>query len=227
MYCYSFNTACDKNGYILGNYVSSGNVHDSKNFEHIFSDVINKFPMIESVAADAGYRAPHIAMLMFENQVRPVLPYKRPMTKDGYFKKHEYVYDEYNDIYICPKGEELNYRTTNREGRKEYKSNPEICKCCENRHSCTQSSNHQKVIHRHIWAKYLEEADHLRHTSYNKLIYGQRAQTIERVFADAKEKHGMRYTQYRGKSKVSDHAMLLFASMNLKKMALWKWKTAA
>ena len=24
------------------------------------------------------------------------------MTKEGYFKKYEYVYDEANDIYICP-----------------------------------------------------------------------------------------------------------------------------
>ena len=24
------------------------------------------------------------------------------MTKDGFFRKSEYVYDEYNDAYICP-----------------------------------------------------------------------------------------------------------------------------
>ncbi len=31
-----------------------------------------------------------------------MLPYKRPMTKEGFFKKYEYVYDEYYDCYICP-----------------------------------------------------------------------------------------------------------------------------
>ncbi|WP_435522084.1 transposase, partial [Clostridium neonatale] len=49
-----------------------------------------------------------------------------------------------------------------------------------------------------------------------KEIYMLRSQTIERVFADAKEKHGMRYTQYRGIKKVKMELNLLFACMNLK-----------
>ncbi|WP_242946034.1 transposase, partial [Clostridium sp. DSM 8431] len=52
-------------------------------------------------------------------------------------------------------------------------------------------------------------------------IYKLRSQTIERVFADAKEKHGMRYTQYRGIKKVRMELNLLFACMNLKKLAIW------
>ena len=40
---------------------------------------------------------------------------------------------------------------------------------------------------------------------------------IERVFADAKEKHGMRYTQYRGLTQVTNWVKLKFAAMNLKK----------
>ena len=49
-----------------------------------------------------------------------------------------------------------------------------------------------------------------------------RKETIERVFADAKEKHAMRYTQYRGLTKVTAEAPLRFACMNLKKLAKWK-----
>ncbi|MEC3814241.1 transposase, partial [Bacillus altitudinis] len=49
-------------------------------------------------------------------------------------------------------------------------------------------------------------------------------ETIERVFADAKEKHGMRWTKLRGLKKVSMQAMLTFAAMNLKKLANWTWK---
>ena len=40
--------------------------------------------------------------------------------------------------------------------------------------------------------------------------------------ADAIEKHAMRYTQYRGLSKVKAEATLRFACMNLKKLAKWK-----
>ncbi|RHP13970.1 hypothetical protein DXD89_06755 [Butyricicoccus sp. TM10-16AC] len=47
---------------------------------------------------------------------------------------------------------------------------------------------------------------------------------MERVLADAKEKHGMRYTQYRGLAQVANWVKLKFAAMNLKKLATWKWK---
>ena len=55
-------------------------------------------------------------------------------------------------------------------------------------------------------------------------VYKLRQQKIERVFADAKEKHGMRYTQYRGLAQVTNWVKLKFAAMNLKKLATWKWK---
>ncbi|SHH20845.1 Transposase DDE domain-containing protein, partial [Thermosyntropha lipolytica DSM 11003] len=59
---------------------------------------------------------------------------------------------------------------------------------------------------------------------YGKELYQKRGETIERVFADAKEKHGMRYTNLRGLRKVGDYLTLLFACMNLKKLATWKRK---
>ena len=51
-----------------------------------------------------------------------------------------------------------------------------------------------------------------------------RSKTIERVFADAKEKHSMRYTTYKGLNQVSNWVRLKFTAMNLKKLAMWKFK---
>ena len=67
-------------------------------------------------------------------------------------------------------------------------------------------------------------AEDVRHTPLYRDIYKLRQQKIERVFADAKEKHGMRYTQYRGLAQVTNWVNLKFAAMNLKKLATWKWK---
>ncbi len=55
-------------------------------------------------------------------ELQPLFPYKRPMTKEGFFGKYEYAYDEYYDCYICPGAHILKYSTTNRSGYKEYKS---------------------------------------------------------------------------------------------------------
>ncbi|GIO02125.1 hypothetical protein J5TS2_27930 [Brevibacillus halotolerans] len=80
-----------------------------------------------------------------------------------------------------------------------------------------------KKISRHIWTEYIEEAGHLRHTPKNKEIYSRRKETIERVFADLKERHGLRWTTLRGIKKVTMQMMLVFASMNLKRLATWLW----
>ena len=153
----------------------------------------------------------------------PVLPYTRPRTKEGFFRKNDYVYDEYYDCYLCPAGEVLEYSITNKEGYREYKSPKHIYATCPFLAKCTESKDHQKVVTRHIWQEYVEEVDHLRHKQEVKEIYAKRKETIERVFADAKEKHGMRWTTLRGLKKLSMQAMLTFAALNLKRMATWTW----
>ena len=75
----------------------------------------------------------------------------------------------------------------------------------------------------HIWQEFLDLVEQLRKTERGKEIYAMRKETIERVFADAKEKHAMRYTHHRGLARVSTWVRLKYAAMNLKKMAVWKW----
>ena len=82
--------------------------------------------------------------------------------------------------------------------------------------------NGVKTVQRHIWKDYEELADDARYTPEYKELYAKRKETIERVFADAKEKHAMRYTFYRGLTQVSNWVRLKFAAMNLKKLARWK-----
>ena len=43
-----------------------------------------------------------IAHELLEDGSEPLFPYKRPMTEDSFFRKYEYVYDEYYDCYLCP-----------------------------------------------------------------------------------------------------------------------------
>ena len=74
---------------------------------------------------------------------------------------------------------------------------------------------------RHIWQDYLDIAESIRKTDLGKELYAKRKESIERVFADAKEKHAMRYTHHRSLARVSQWVRLKFAAMNLKKLATW------
>lgn len=217
VFAYSIQTACDKNGWILGYTVNRGNLHDSRTFKGLYDKIKN--PNIEKIIADAGYKTPAIAKLLIDDGIEPIYPYKRPMTKGGFFKKYEYVYDEHYDCYICPNNKILKYSTTNREGYKEYKSCAQDCQKCPYLHKCTESKNHVKVVTRHIWEEYMEKCEDIRHTLGNKEIYEKRKETIERLFGTAKEHHGFRYTQMIGKARMEMKVGLTFACLNLKKLA--------
>ena len=221
-FAYVVNTVCDRHNFILDFVVNAGNIHDSVMFDEVYDKAVKRFPEIKVIAADAGYKTPWIAKKIIDDGRIPSMPYKRPMTKKGFFKKYDYVYDEYYDCMICPSNEILRYSTTNREGYREYKSDPEKCSVCPFKEKCTESKTNQKIVMRHIWEKYIELVEDYRHTPEYSDIYKLRKETIERVFADAKEKHAMRYTQYRGLAKVNAEATLRFACMNLKKLAKWK-----
>ncbi len=120
---------------------------------------------------------------------------------------------------ICPEYHALHYSTTNRDGYREYKSRAYLCKTCPTRGMCTENAKCEKTVLRHVWQDYVEMAEHIRHMAVYKELYRLRKEKIERVFADAKEKHGMRYTQYRGLAQVTNWVKLKFAAMNLKKLS--------
>ena len=217
VFAYAIGTACDKNGWILDYTVDPGNLHDSRTFKGLYDKLRNLG--IKKLVADAGYKTPAIAKMLLDDGITPVFPYKAPMTKDGFFRKHEYIYDEYHDCYICPADQVLPYSTTNREGYREYKSNPRDCKDCPHLARCTQSAIHQKVVTRHIWEPYMEICEDIRHTIGMKDLYSHRKETIERLFGTAKEAHGFRYTQMKGKARMRMKVGLTYACMNLKKLA--------
>ncbi len=95
------------------------------------------------------------------------------------------MYDEYFDDVICPEYRALHYSTG----------------------MCTENAKCEKTVLRHVWQNYVEMAVY-------KELYRLRKEKIERVFADAKEKHSMRYTQYRGLAQVTNWVKLKFAAIS-------------
>lgn len=226
-FAYSHQTFCDKNGFVIEVKTVPGNVHDSVSFFEAYMEMNKKYgKWIKNVSLDAGYKNPAICREIFENGQIPYMPYKRPMTKKGFFKKYEYVYDETYDCYICPNAKLLTYVTTTKEGYRQYKSEANDCENCPFRDYCTKSKNHIKVINRHVWEAYLEKAEEIRYTQEWHEIYPKRKETIERVFADCKENHGLRYTRLRGLKKNQHNAWLIFSCHNLKRMAIWSSKAS-
>lgn len=222
-FAYAAQTACDKNGYVLDVTLNPGNVHDSVAFDGLYDRLCVKFPKMEYLVMDSGFKTPWIAKRVIDDGRYPVLPYKRPMGKDGFFRPYEFIYDEYFDCVLCPENQVLKYSTTTREGYRQFKSDPNICQNCPSRYKCTENQKCVKTVEKHIWTDYLELVEYYRHTPPLRKLYEHRKETIERVFADAKEKCAMRFTHLRGLTRNLGWVRLKFAAMNLKKYAIHKW----
>ncbi|WP_290140266.1 IS1182 family transposase [uncultured Dubosiella sp.] len=223
-FAYSQHAICDHHGFVIAVKTFPGNMHDSVTFFETYESIPEEIrENIHQIALDAGYKTPGIARFLEKREVIAYLPYKRPMTKKGYFKKSEYEYDAEKNQYICPNGEVMKYTTTNRTGYNEYKSDPKKCENCPLINQCTQSKNHTKLIQRHVWQEYLDHAEEMRKTAQWKSHYKNRKETIEKVFAENKEYHNLRYTRVRGLEKNQFQATMIFACHNLMKMARRKW----
>lgn len=213
-------TVDGKHAIITDTFVTPGNVHDSQPYLARLDRQMERFGLAPAaVGLDAGYYTPYVCKGLVERDLYGVIGYRRPNHQDGYFYKREYTYDATRDGYVCPNGQFLAYRTTNRMGYREYHSDARQCRDCPSRSQYTRSANTAKVVVRHVWeeAKERINAHHL--TARGKRLYARRKETVERSFADAKELHGHRYARFRGRQKVLAQCLLAAAAQNMKKIA--------
>ena len=220
MFGYNTSVICENNNYILSVDTNGSNVHDSVSFYQSFDNLLNHFDItqIKYFVGDAAYITPHICKLLIDLEMIPAFPYTRKGYRKDYLKKYEYVYDEYNDIYICPNEKDLIPTGINKDGYIKYKADEHDCSNCPFKDKCTKSK--YKQVLRHVWEGYKEMVNDYRHQLDVQKIYRQRPQHIERVFADGKMKYGLRKTYFRTKERVHRELTLLYACMNLKKFAL-------
>ena len=228
VFAYTHQAFSDNNGFVLECSTNPGNVHDSTAFDEPYEKLIEKRgEKIDNVCLDAGYNTPAICKKILDDNKKALMPYTRPKGRKDkdLINKKEFEYNKELDVYVCPTGCILNLFTINKDGYKEYKSNKKDCENCPMREKCTKSKNHQKVITRHIWQNKKDEVNEERFTENFKKNYPHRKETVEMIFGDCKEQHGLRFTRLRGLEKNSNQVLLIFACHNLKKMGLWKWKT--
>lgn len=201
-------------------HITPGNVHDASPYLDRLERQMKRFGfLVEAVALDSGYLTTPICKALQDKQIFAVIGHRRFHHTKELFPKWKFHYDKNLDRYVCPNKQELVYRTTNRDGYREYCSDPRACKTCTEVKSCTRSKNYKKVLTRHVWEDSKEWVRQNRLTEIGKLLYQKRRETVERSFADSKELHGLRYCRFRGREHVQEQALMTAACQNMKKIA--------
>ena len=213
-------TVDSKANIITDVFVTPGNVNDVEPYIERLKTQIDKFGFkVEAVGLDAGYNVANICKELHEMKINGAMGYRRGCQQKGKYGKYKFTYLKEWDVYICPERNYLEYRTTNREGYREYQVKNERCKSCPRREECLSAKQTRKSLYRHVWEDYKDICYHFKKTDAGNAIYERRKETIERSFADSKELHGLRYCRMRGREKVSEQCLLTAAAQNMKKIA--------
>jgi transposase len=160
---------------------------------------------VENIVAleDAGIRA-YVPL--------PDMNHRRP-----FFGQNEFEYDAARDAYRCPAGHALTReRIKHTEGVIVYRADAATCKACPLKAECTESSR-GRIIHRSLFADYLERVRGYHATEAYKKAMRKRQVSVEPLFAEAKLWHGLRRFRRRGLENVNIEGLLIAAGQNLKR----------
>jgi transposase len=218
VFAYVDQVACDKSGWILGHSTNPGNMHDSKAFLPFFEDVVLPYhPLV--VCADAGYLTGLIAKNVQYQGIKFLTPYMAPKGIRTTMGKKQFQYQMEIDAYLCPNKKILEPMNITKDGYIQYSITKKECGECPFKKQCLKKYN-VKTITRHLYSDCVEVAREYRLSEEGKEIYKLRKESIERIFAQGKENHGLRFTRFRGLKKNGYLRYLLYACLNIKKLAL-------
>ena len=214
-------TVDSKNNVIVNVHVEPANVNDMTPVPTILKEILFRLGKLPKyMGFDAGYHSAWIAHLLEKNKIQGVIGYRRHTRQGEVFGKYRFKYEPYFDAYTCPEGKHLYWRTTNREGYREYWSNSKDCANCPRRSECISEKAKRRLVTRHVWQDALEEVTWFTKTPNGQRLYSWRKETIERSFAEAKENHGLRFARMLGIQNMREQCFLTAAAQNIKRLAM-------
>ncbi len=195
---------------------------------------------VEDLLADAGYPVGEDLAFCEASGMTLYAPWqensstaKKKQSTEPRVEKDDFQWDDAREVYICPEGKELSFSHKNSRQRASgetipfdiYQASPSDCTTCRLQASCTTVPNKGRTVRRDPYQAEIDRLKTRMQTEDAKLLYKQRGQTIERVFADFKEHRNMRRFRGRGLSRaraqtgltVLGHNLRIFANLRANK----------
>jgi len=175
----------------------------------------------ETLGGDKAYGTGPAVRGICEAGVAPHVsqPQQRGRDAEMFFTKEQFEYDDQRDEVICPGGNRLERRTTNRRSRQvEYKASKQDCSGCDLKAQCTRATS--RTVCRHLDHEYLEYAARLRLTKEYQISQRCRKK-IEMLFGEGKEFMGLRRARRRGHEHVLEQTLITATVQNIKRIVAW------
>ena len=175
------------------------------------------------LAGDTAYgSANNLGWLVNEKGIEPHVPViDKSKRDDGTFSREEFIYDDDQDLYVCPNGKVLPRSSRKRRPRGDdmisYFARVADCRDCPLKPRCCPKSPGRKIT-RHIHEAARDVARAIAKTEAYEETRRQRKK-VEMAFAHLKRILKMGRLRLRGPTGVQDEFTLAAIAQNLRKMA--------
>ena len=204
---------------IVNVHVEPANINDITPVPEILTEIeqrLGKLP--KYMGLDAGYHSAWIAHLLESRGIQGVIGYRRHTHKTDTYGKYRFSYSWEYDLYTCPEHHRLYWKTTTREGDRQYFCDSKTCSQCPRRTACFGRSMTRRMVEGHVWQDALDEVTSFTKTPQGRSICHRCKETIERSFAEAKVNHGLRFARMLGIRNMREQCFLTAAIQNIKRM---------
>ncbi len=172
------------------------------------------------VLADKGYYKSIDLKECVDNGIIPYIP----KPADSNAKTHKsfpasmFTYDRERDLYVCPAGEELTFKTLYTKKDKEIKRyyNYDVCRECEIRDQCTKAEKNGRLIDHWLHKDLADEIEERTKANLDK--YRKRQMLVEHPFGTVKRGMDAYYVLTKGMKSVGAEIGLLFCVYNMKRV---------
>lgn len=171
-----------------------------------------------TVLADGGYFEGNALKECEEAGVTTYVPQpeSREAKRRGIFERKQFRYDQERDLYVCPQGEELRFRSMKKERDKQFKVyKTKACAACPLRAQCT-TSKYGRKIERWVDQGVIDRLQ-ARNRGRPELLK-QRKTLAEHPFGTIKWGMNQGFFLLKGISKVTTETGLTVLSYNLKRV---------
>ena len=137
---------------------------------------------------------------------------------EGIYSDEHFRYDAQTNTYLCPAKQIMKARRLHPKRLTwEYVTAKGTCLVCKLRALCTRSRT-GRTIHRHRDQAWLEKARKIANSKAAKADLKRRQHLMERSFADAANRHGLKRSRWRGLWKQAIQDLLIATVQNLRKL---------
>jgi len=170
-----------------------------------------------TVLADRGYFSGEQLERAEQEGIIPIVSKpERTGAPDKDYSAFNFIYDEKNDVYICPRGCVLPRKEKRNKTTPEiYYGSKQTCKDCPVRDKCTLNKDGRTIVR----FEHQAAADRAFLKVYeNRALYKKRKTLVEHIFGTVKAAFGFRYLTVRRTGMVKTEVSLYFLVYNLKRM---------